>query len=320
MKRAHSAAVVLGGTVLVMNRIPASDDERRSRLYEGALLALPATDTSTAFAAFTARMVAEAFDPLDVDSAQEQLAVEDFVAVVAELKPRFTHAPEAKELLRDMLVSYGCEPAETYFDVPKLRIVTHSNYLTTGVGYAYTAHRDVWYSCPPGQNNWWMPVSEILPECSLAFYPQWWERPAANSSGGFDAFAWNATGRATAAQHIGTDPRNHPRVTIQLDLGEEVRIVGAPGSLLCFSAAQLHATVPNTSGRVRVSVDFRTAHIDDLRKRRGAAIVDSASTGSTIYDFYRLDGLGPVPNDVAAIYDAGGERKGPKTFSPIGME
>lgn len=303
--------------MLILDRVPASDEERRARLYAGALLALPATSASRAFATFTSDMVADAFGPRDVDAAQSELDVAEFAAVVADLKPRFTHAPRAKELLHDLLVEYGLDASATYFDVPKLRVVTHSNYLTTGVGYAYSAHRDVWYSCPPAQNNWWMPVSEILPECSLGFYPQWWEKATENSSAGFDAFGWNATGRATAAQHIGTDPRNHPRLTVVPDLGEEIRVVGEPGSLLCFSAAQLHATVPNTSGRVRVSVDFRTVHIDDLRARSGARVVDSGSTGTTIYDFHRLDDLSPVPDDVVALYDAGGERLGPTTFTPM---
>ncbi len=302
--------------MLVLDRVPATDEERRRHLYAGALLALPSSAASRAFSDFTMDMVAEAFDPLDVTRAQDQLAVEDFAAVVASLKPRFTHSPRAKELLRDMLAAYHCDPSQTYFDVPKLRIVTHSNYLTTGVGYAYSAHRDVWYSCPPGQNNWWMPCSEIVPECSLAFYPRWWDKETENSSATFDAFAWNATGRATAAQHIGTDPRNHPRLSAPVELGEEIRVVGEPGSMLCFSAAQLHATVPNTSGRVRVSVDFRTAHIDDLRQKTGAKVVDSGSTGTTIYDFHRLDDLSPVSADVIALYDEGGERQGPVTFTP----
>ena len=38
------------------------------------------------------------------------------------------------------------------------------------------------------------------------------------------------------------------------DSGLEIRLVGDPGSVLVFSGAQLHSTVPNTSGGTRFSV------------------------------------------------------------------
>ena len=39
---------------------------------------------------------------------------------------------------------------------------------------------------------------------------------------------------------------------------QELVILPAPGEVLLFSGAQLHASIPNTSGRARFSVDFRT--------------------------------------------------------------
>lgn len=289
---------------VIVAGLPAADFERRRQLYEGAIQFAEATTASQAFVDHAWDLIREAFDPIAAETAQDELPVEKFVAIVAELKPRFTHSAQAKKLLADLIASYGCDPSETYFDLPKLRIVTHSNYLTAGVGYAYKEHRDVWYSCPPSQNNWWIPMSQITPESALAFYPKYWEKPARNSSGGFDAFDWNAHGRASAATHVKSDNRNHPTLNQAVDLGEDVRVIGGPASVLIFSAGQLHATVPNTSGRTRFSIDFRTAHIDDLRNRAGAKLVDSSSTGTTIYDFLRADDLSPVPADVAALYDA----------------
>ncbi len=302
--------------MLVQTCLPDTDEARRELIYSGALVALEATPQSKAFCDLAWDMICEAFDPIDPAEAQDKLSLERFVEIVAALKPRYTHSSKAKELLASLIASYGCDPAETYFDLPKLRVVTHSGWLTAGVGYAYKAHRDVWYSCPPSQNNWWLPITPIVSECSLAFFPRYWDEPVENSSGGFDAFEWNANGRASAATHVKSDPRNHPTLTQPVDLSEEVRVVGGPASALIFSAAQLHATVPNTAGRTRFSIDFRTAHVDDLRAKHGAHVIDSKSTGSTIHDFNNAADLSPVPSDVSALYDPEQETREALVYTP----
>jgi hypothetical protein len=293
-----------------------SDAERRERLFAGDIFALPQTAESLAFGAYTWRMICEAFDPIDPAIAQDVLSVEEFVARVAPLKTQYTHSPESKRLLREVLRAAGCNLTTTYFDLPKLRIVTHSDYLTAGVGYAYTPHRDVWYSAPPAQVNWWVPIRDITPECALTFHLEYWERPIPNTSGGFDPYVWNSVGRAEAAKHVKNDTRNHPRVTEDGVALTDLRIVGEANSLIAFSAAHLHATVPNTSGRTRFSVDFRTIDLDDLTTRNGAKLVDSDCTGTTLRDFLNAEDLSPVPEDIIEAYDAGSRHEGELVFTP----
>jgi hypothetical protein len=67
-----------------------------------------------------------------------------------------------------------------------------------------------------------------------------------------------------------------------------LHIIYPPGGLLVFSAAHLHASVPNTSGRVRLSLDFRTFSLDDLLGGRGAPRIDTFCSGSSVTDFRRL--------------------------------
>jgi hypothetical protein len=62
-------------------------------------------------------------------------------------------------------------------------------------------------------------------------------------------------------------------------------VLPSPGAVLLFSGAQLHRSIPNTSGRARYSVDFRTVDVGDLRARRGAPLVDVHCTGTSIRDF-----------------------------------
>ncbi len=99
------------------------------------------------------------------------MPVEEFVKIVAPLKPRFIHHPRTKELIRNILIEFGCDLETTYQDVPRLRNATSDGYLTSGVGYAFHPHRDTWYSAPMSQLNWWLPIYEIESENSMAFHP-----------------------------------------------------------------------------------------------------------------------------------------------------
>lgn len=74
---------------------------------------------------------------------------------------------------------------------------------------------------------------------------------------------------------------------------------------MVFSGAQLHSSVPNTSGRTRISVDFRVVHRADVETGRGAVNLDSQCTGTTMRDYLRVSDLERLPADVIAPYDAG---------------
>jgi len=63
--------------------------------------------------------------------------------------------------------------------------------------------------------------------------------------------------------------------------------------------------VPNTTGRTRFSIDFRTVHIDDAVAMRGAPNIDSACTGTTMNDYLRGSDLIHLPADLVARYEPG---------------
>jgi hypothetical protein len=294
----------------------ASDEQRRKQLYDGAIFFFTPRPSVAALRDHAWELIGEAFDPVDPKDAQEQLDVEKFVELAAPLKTKFTHSPRAKELLRDLLVDFGCDPETTYFDLPKLRIVTHSGYLTAGVGYAYQAHRDIWYAAPMCQQNWWFPLVDIGDTSALAFHPQYWNTPVPNTSAGFDPYKWNATARKDAAKYIKSDDRPHPTTSDPVPENPQIRVVGGSSSMLLFSAAHLHSTVPNTSGRTRFSIDFRTASLLDLEARGGAANVDNESTGTTLRDYLRASDFTPVPDELISEYDQGSTHEGVLVFDP----
>jgi hypothetical protein len=280
-----------------------SDRIRRERLYQGELFVYLPIPSSLEFCDFAREMIGEAFPGLDPQIAQRSLPVERFAEVLAELKPKFIHHPRSKEYIRRILEELGCDLAKTYFDVPRMRTSTSDNYLTSGIAYAFHMHRDTWYSAPFSQLNWWIPIYEIEPENAMAFHPRYWNQPVRNGSSSYNYDEWNRTGRKTAAQHVKTDTRKQPRPEEPVDPDPQIRVILPVGSILVFSAAQMHSTVPNTSGRTRFSIDFRTVNIDDIVAHRGAPNLDSACTGTTLRDYLRGLDLQHLPEELCARYD-----------------
>ena len=289
----------------IYSNFQGSDDARRQRLYQGRLFAHSACQSSRRLVEHARNMIQEAFQGLDPLRAQYSMSVEEYVAIAAPLKPRFIHHPETKKLIRDLLEEMNCDPDLTYQDVPRLRMVTSDGYLTSGVGYAHHPHRDTWYSAPMTQINWWIPIYPMESESSMAFHPHYWAEAIANGSREFNYYEWNAVGRANAAQQISSDTRKQPKPLQELNLDPDVRIVPEPGGMILFSAAQLHSTVANTSGKTRYSIDFRTVHMGDLLSRSGAPNIDSHCTGTSLRDFLRSRDLAPMPAEVVAMYDSG---------------
>ncbi|WP_113705304.1 hypothetical protein [Nonomuraea lactucae] len=288
----------------VLSNSGVTDDARRDALFRGDLFVYPASPASAELAGFARELIAEAFGGLDPETAQHELPVEEFAALLADLKPRFIHHPRCKELLPALMAERGCDPCRTYFDVPRLRTSTSHDYLVSGISYAFHPHRDCWYSAPFSQVNWWMPVYGVVAENVMAFHPGYFDTPVRNGSAAYDYAEWNRTSRHSAARHVRSDTREQPRPEEEIRLDPQIRVVPEPGGVLLFSGAQLHSTVPNTSGRTRFSIDFRTVHLDDVRARRGAPNVDARCTGTTLRDFARCADLAPMPEDLALEYEA----------------
>ena len=282
---------------------PISEELRRERLYDGEIFVFSPRATSRALCDFARELTEQAFKPLDPRDAQYSLPVEQYAAILGELKPRFIHHPRSKELLRALLEDFSCDLTKTYFDVPRLRTATHGGYLTAGIAYAFHPHRDTWYSAPFCQLNWWLPVYDIVPDNALAFHPRYWRQSLRNGSARYNYAEWVRESRKNAAQHVKEDTRDQPRPEEPVELEPQLRLICPPGGLLIFSAAQLHSTVPNTSGRTRFSIDFRTVHLDDVAAGTGAPNVDSACTGTTMGDYLRGTDLSHISGELIDGYE-----------------
>lgn len=293
-----------------------SDELRREQLYQGQLFVFSPTPATLALAEFAQEMAKEAFAPYDPREAQYHLPVEKFVAILADLKPRFIHHPKSKKLIQAVLLERGCDLEKTYFDVPRLRTMAHGDYLKAGLAYAFHPHRDTWYSAPFSQQNWWIPVYDVQPDNVMAFHPYYWDHPVKNGSRDYNYYAWNKTSRGSAAQFIKTDTRKQPHIEEEVELEPQIRVVAPVGGMLIFSGAQLHSTVPNTSGYTRFSIDFRVVSYDDVVAQRAAPNIDSACTGTTLRDFLRASDFARLPEEVVTPYDNGSPDDGDLIFQP----
>ena len=283
---------------------PLSDEDRRTRLYGGAIFVFSETPNSRELIALGRDMLETAFAPHDPRRIHEHKTPEEVAEILSKLKPQFIHHTTCKILLPRILAENGCDLEKTYFDVPRMRSAYPPHFLRSGIAYAFHPHRDTWYSAPMCQLNWWMPIYSLEPDNAMAFYPRYFSEPVQNNSEIFNYYEWNTKNRATAAQHIKADTREQPKPQQELDR-VTMRLLPPPGAMIVFSGAQLHETVENTSGVARYSIDFRTVHSDDVVSRRGAPNVDSRCTGTTMRDYLRCTDLAHLPDDVVKLHDDG---------------
>lgn len=295
---------------------PASSAAERAELYEGAVDITRPTATTMGFAMFARELIEGAFGALDPEFAQFDLSVDEYVRILAGLKPRFIHHPRSKQFLQELLVERGCDPETTYFDVPRLRTSTSDGYLTTGLAYSWHPHRDTWYSAPLAQLNYWLPVYAVSADNAMAFHPDYFDRTVANDSAVYNHYEWNANHRGAGTANGHGEARPLPGPTEPIDPSSSTVLVPPVGRMLQFSGHHLHSSIPNTSGRTRFSIDFRTVDIDDIRRGLGARNVDSRCTGSSIRDFVSVADLSPVPDDVVDLFNDGTETSGDLVYQP----
>jgi hypothetical protein len=286
---------------LFLDRI-SDDGLRRTALYGGDLVTFSPAPAAMEMVAVARDLLERAFAPWHPTEAQHHMAVEDFARILGEVKPAFIHHPECKRLIRELLAGWGADVSEIYFDVPRMRSAAAGDFLTTGIAYAFHPHRDTWYSAPQAQINWWFPIYDIEPANAMAFYPGCFDRAVPNSSETYNYYRWNLE-RVDVARNVDRDARVQPKITGDVELGPELRVITPVAGVVAFSGQQLHETVPNTTDETRFSIDFRTVHRGDLESGRGAPRSDAACTGTNLRDFQRCTDLERLPEELIARYD-----------------
>ncbi len=265
----------------------------RRRIFAGDIVIVGPTRHSLKLAAFARDLLWEEFTPLNPVDAHRSITSADCAAVLSKSKSRLAAHPEARRLVSAVLADLKCDPTNTFVTAPRLQTMTNCEYLADGPAEPARPHRDTWFAAPGMQVNWWMPVFEMFAENGIAFYPEKWSESVQNNSAQYNHDEFLA----------GHGPR--PGTQVSLDESKSFRPVLQPGGIVLFSAAHLHATVPNDSVRTRYSIDFRTVDLDDVGAFDGADNFDAESTGTTLREFFSAEGSSPLPGHLVTPYDTG---------------
>jgi hypothetical protein len=279
--------------------IPAQ--ELRLRLFSGDLVMLTRLRALAEFVDYMRGELTELFAPYDPEHVHEHIEPAEMAKILGVWKPRWIHAERSRELVRAIIVEAGFDPGHTYYDVPKPRTSFPSGHLTTGIAFAFPWHRDTWYSAPAQQVNWWLPIFPVRETNAMSFDLGSFARPVPNTSGDFDYYR-NNTQRLDTQKSGGKEQQSRPGA-IGHEPSVDVIPLPAPGEVLLFSGSQLHASIPNSSGLARYSVDFRTVDTRDLQAGHGAPLVDADCTGTAIRDFVSIRDESALDEDfVRSIY------------------
>jgi len=280
-----------------------SAEELRQRLYAGDLVVLTRLRALAEFVDYMRAELTDLFAPHDPQHAHEHIGPAEMAKILSAWKPRWIHAERSRELVRAIIAEAGFDPAHTHYDVPKPRTSFPQGHLTSGIAFAFPWHRDVWYSAPAQQINWWLPVFPVKETNAMSFDLASFGKEVPNTSGDFDYYENNAR-RFGTTKSAGRGGQSRPGA-IDHEAGVDVIPIPAPGEVLLFSGAQLHTSIPNTSGIARYSVDFRTVDTRDLLAGRGAPVVDAWCTGTAIRDFVSIKDESPFAEDtVRSIFGA----------------
>jgi hypothetical protein len=260
-----------------------SADALRQSLYNGHLVVMTHLRAVSDFVEYTREQLTKLFKPYDPEYAHEHFEPAEMATILGTWKPQFIHSDRSKELVRDIITEAGLPAEYTHYDLPKPRTSFPVGHLTTGVAFAFSWHRDVWYSAPAQQLNWWLPIFPVRDDNSMSFDLQNFDRAVPNTSDTFDYYQNNAM-RLTTSTQVTHERQSRPCAVDHKPL-HDLAVLPAPGAILLFSGAQLHTSIPNISGRARYSIDFRTVDARDLLADKGAPLADVHCTGTAIRDF-----------------------------------
>ncbi len=305
-----------------------SNKELRDLLYRGDLILLTRLPAVAGFVAFAREQLAGLFAPHEPRDAHAHHTPAELARILGVWKPQFIHHPRSKALLKAVVTAAGFDPRETMYDVPKPRTSYPREHLTTGIAYAFPWHRDTWYAAPSQQINWWFPVSGLTPQNAMKFDLQSFGRSVDNDSSGFDSYQANRD-RLTAASQVGKDTRSRPGARNHVARDEMV-VLPDPGQILLFSGAHLHASIENTSGHARYSVDFRIIDRRDVVSGTGAPMGDVQCSGTMLREYRSVDSdegfpeefvrrmAGAPPEDAILLFDEKLAAKSTTLVQPAG--
>lgn len=229
-------------------------------LYQGGLFILPTVQNSEELCNYATSIVEDIFEsPIDEIEITGSITLQAFIDKAKKCKSTFTNDDKTKKLLRSLILDrYKLYSQHRFlYDLPRLRIVPTSSFLSSGISYNYKPHRDTWYGATQDQINHWMSLSNVTEESTFYIAPTYFTRSVENNSEIFDLDEWDLKYRPLAEQSAATENRPHPIPLVDIPNEDKYSIVIPRGSEVVFSAHHLHGSGSNTTSKVRFSIDYR---------------------------------------------------------------
>lgn len=247
-------------------------------LYCGELQTHPPSPASRALAESARDIVGREFSEQPHD-----MPAEEFRQAVAQART-CVGEPSFQKLAVDLVRELDLPLQDLLLDQVRLRAVPPGLERVEEAAPVFFAHRDTWYGNPACQINAWIPLHRVDGSNSFRFYLDAFERPVKNDSKAFSSTRFKQRGGFGRVK--GDQQSVYPRA-LEVAPGKTWDVELDGDHLLLFSAAHLHQTLPNRSGRVRFSLDFRFYRPGHLQKGLGAPDPDNESEG-LMTDEYQL--------------------------------
>jgi len=264
---------------------PLHDKERAELLFAGHLLVFKQRSAMLALIDYCHTNLMQALDGLDPVYAQHELGKADFIARTSQVQDSFKKDDKAKQLFFAVLKECGVDTQNAYYDHFPLRIVPANHQHYTSHRSSVSHHRDTWGSNLNSQQNWWAPIYDLSEERTIAFFPDYWNKPLANNTADWSFDDYLAKRKIAIKQNEVGYPIA-PTASETVDESHIVKLVIEPGDVLNFASAHLHASVPNTTEAARFSVEMRTLNLHDIHENRVAPNLDNAGT-TPMYGWFK---------------------------------
>lgn len=211
----------------------------------------------------------------------------DFNHRLSHLQKTFHQSRLFQELFKNALEQAGVDIGQNYSDRLFLRCVPPLQYSNKYFRGSIGHHRDTWGSNIQSQINWWSPIYPVSEQRTIAFYPDYWYKPVANTSDSWSFETFKKCRKETPRSESINYPYA-PQVKEAIENRNQQVVVIEPGDLLCFSSAHLHASVTKCTMLTRFSTEIRTVCLDDILQRRQPPNLDNQGTISRYGWFHRL--------------------------------
>lgn len=199
------------------------------------------------------------------DRAEQHLAPDTFRKLAGQARKQVANDADALAQWYATLKQIGYALDTVRSDRMRLRIAPSSAAARSRFARPLPVHRDSWGSGISCQINWWAPLFPLAETRTMLIWPDGFDTPIKNTSADWDydkLLSGTVPDYPLLPEATATPP------------GDPVPVLIEPGEILAFSAAHLHASVTDTSGCTRFSLDTRSIWEEDIAAGRGAPDVD----------------------------------------------